>query len=93
MKILFADKSRAFCLHLPLTLMCNRVGAALLASGFRHMRKLPDSATQTDTAFITTAQMHGMLKALRQSKQTLRQTGLPLLDIEEHDGNRIMITL
>lgn len=93
MKILIAEKDRAFCLHLPLTLMCSRVGAALLASGFRRMQRLPDGATQTTTARITTAQMHSLLKALRQSRQVLKQTGLPLLDVEEADGSRIMITL
>ena len=93
MKILIAEKEKCFCLHLPLGLMCNRVGAALLASGFRHTRRLSDGATQTSTTLITTAQVHGMLKALRQSRQTLRQTGLPLLDIEQSDGSRIMITL
>ena len=93
MKILIAEKEKAFCLHIPLGLVCNRVGAALLTSGFRHMQRLPDGSAQANTALITTAQMHGLLKTLRQSKQALRQTGLPLLDIEERDGSRIMITL
>ena len=93
MKILFAEKDRAFCLHLPLTLVCNRVGAALLASGYRRMRRLPDGSTQTATTSITTAQMHGLLKTLQQSKQSLRQLNLPLLDIEQSDGSRVVITL
>ena len=88
MKILFAEKDRVFCLRLPLTLLCNRVGAALLASGYRHMRKLPDGSTQ-----VTASQMHGLLQSLRQSKQTLRRAGLPLLDVEERDGSRIVIML
>lgn len=93
MKILIAEKDRAFCLHLPLTLLCNRVGAALLASGCRHMQRLPDGSTRVTASLITTDQMHGLLKTLRQSRQTLRRTGLPLLDIEERDGSRIVITL
>lgn len=94
MKILIADRDKAFCLRLPLTLMCNWVGAALLTGGLRATRILPGpSGMAKETAVITTAQVHGALKALRQSKKTLREAGLPLLDMEERDGSRILITL
>lgn len=96
MKILIADQKKAFCLHIPLGLLCNRVGAALLASGFRMTKALPDGAggaVTVEKGLITTAQMHGLLKALKQSQKTLKQSGLPLVDIEEKDGSRFMITL
>lgn len=94
MKILIAEPDRAFCLHLPLGLICNRVGAALLTGGLRHAKRLPGGSVEAaGTALVTTAQTHALLKTLRQSGRTLRQSGLPLLDIEEADGSRIVITL
>ena len=95
MKILIGNKNRAFCLHLPLSLMCSRVGAALLAGGMRRMQRLPDGShvTVEQTGLITTAQMYGMLKAVRQSGQTLKRSGLPLVDIEDSNGDRVFITL
>lgn len=94
MKILIADKNRAFCLHLPLMLLCNRAGAALLASGLRHAQRLPDgSVTVSETSLITTGQMHGMLKAIRQSKQRLKRDNLPLIDVENGNGERFMVML
>ncbi|MCH5286545.1 MAG: hypothetical protein J1E43_03915 [Christensenellaceae bacterium] len=95
MKILIAEHDKAFCLHLPLALICNRVGAALLAGGLRHTQRLSDGSGKADEQkeLITTAQVHGLLKTLRQSKQTLRRSELPLLDIQKADGSRLMITL
>ena len=95
MKILIGNRDKAFCLYIPLGLVCNRVGAALLSSGIRHTVLLSDGSgkVETQTGIITTAQMHGLLKTLKQSKQTLKQQGLPLVDIEEGDGSRIVITL
>lgn len=93
MKILIAGQEKVFCLHIPLGLVCNRVGAALLASGFRHTRRLPDGSAQIAPAAITAAQMHTLLKTLRQSQQLLRQTELPLLDMQQADGSRIVVTL
>ena len=94
MKILIAKPDRAFCLRIPLMLVCNRAGAALLASGLKHMQRLPDgSVSVSETSLVTTGQVHGMLKALRQSQQTLKTLGLPLIDIEESDGSRLIVTL
>lgn len=94
MKILFADQERTFCLHIPLMLLCNRAGAALLAGGIRRAQMLPDGSKETaETGMITADQAYAMLKVLRQSKKTLRQAGLPLLDIEQSDGGRFAITL
>lgn len=95
MKILIAERDRAFCLRIPLALICNRVGAALLAGGLRRTQRLSDGSWKADgqKALITTAQMHGLLRTLRQSKHVLKRSGLPLLDIQESDGSRIMITL
>ena len=94
MKILFASPKWTFCLHVPLGLLCNRVGAALLAGGIRRTERLTDGSAQTsETALITRDQAYAMLKALKQSKQTLRASGLPLVDIEQSDGSRVMITL
>ena len=94
MKILIAKPDRAFCLHIPLMMVCNRVGAALLAGGLRHARRLPDgSAAVGETSLVTTGQVHAMLKSLRESQKTLKRLGLPLVDIEEKDGSRLVITL
>lgn len=96
MKILIADQNKTFCLHIPLGLICNRVGAALLAGGLRMTKRLPGGSGKMEieqTSLITTAQMHSALKALKQSKQVLRQSRLPLVDIEEHDGSKLIITL
>lgn len=94
MKILIADEKKSFCLHIPLGLVCNRVGAALLASGIRRTERLTDGSSETsETAIITRDQAYAMLKALRQSKQTLKASGLPLVDVEEADGSRVIITL
>ena len=96
MKILIAEPEKAFCLHIPLGLVCNRVGAALLAGGLRATKLLPASSgsiTAEQTTLITSAQLYDLLKALRQSGKALKQAGLPLLDIEEKDGSRILITL
>ena len=94
MRILIADRDKSFCLHIPLGLLCNRVGAALLAGGIRRTERLTDGQTETsETAIITRDQAYAMLRALKQSKQTLKASGLPLLDIEEADGSRVVITL
>ena len=94
MKILIASPKKAFCLHIPLGLLCNRVGAALLAGGIRRTERLTDGQTETsETAIITRDQAYAMLRALKQSKQTLKASGLPLVDIEEADGSRVVITL
>ena len=94
MKILIADEKKSFCLHIPLGLVCNRVGAALLAGGIRRTKRLTDGSAETsETAIITRDQAYAMLKALRQSKQTLKASGLPLVDVEEADGSRVIITL
>ena len=92
MKILIASEKRTFCLHIPLGLVCNRVGAALLASGVRRTQRLPGGTTD-ETGVITTDQAYALLKALKQSQQTLKQAGLPLVDVEENDGSRVLITL
>lgn len=91
MKIIIGSRDKAFCLHIPLTLFCNRVSAALLAGRLRRTVALPDGSGETTTA-ITTAQMHGLLKMLKQSKKLLQQRGLPLLDVGSN-GDRFMITL
>ena len=93
MKILIAGEKRSFCLYVPLGLLCNRVGAALLAGGVRRTRMLPDGSEAAETALMTKDQAYAMLKALKQSRQTLKASGLPLVDIEEADGSRILITL
>ena len=94
MKILIADQKKSFCLHIPLGLVCNRAGAALLASGIRRTKRLTDGSSETsETAIITRDQAYAMLKALRRSKQTLKASGLPLMDVEEADGSRVIITL
>ena len=94
MKILIADEKRAFCLHIPLGLLCNRVGAALLAGGVRRTQRLSDGSERSEeTSLITTDQAYVLLKALKQGQQTLKQKGLPLVDIEEGDGSRFLITL
>ena len=94
MKILIADQKKTFCLRIPLTLLCSRVGAALLAGGIRRARRLPEGPeARGEVGLITTDQAHALLKTLRQSRQTLRASGLPLLDIEEGDGGRFMIIL
>ena len=94
MKILLADQKRAFCLHIPLGLLCNPVGAVLLAGGLRRAERLTDgSAVTSETAVITRDQAYAMLRALKLSKQTLKASGLPLVDIEQSDGSRVLITL
>lgn len=95
MKILIADKDKTICLHLPLTLLCSHVGAALIAGGIRRTTRLSDSVTAltVQRGLVTTSQVYGLLKVLRQSKRLLRRSGLPLLDVQEGDGCRIMIVL
>ena len=93
MKILIAGQKRAFCLYVPLGLLCNRVGAALLAGGLQRTQLLPDGTETAETAIVTRDQAYAMLKALKQSKQTLKASGLPLVDIEQSDGSRVLITL
>lgn len=90
MKILIAGQKRAFCLYVPLGLLCNRVGAALLAGGLQRTQLLPDGTETAETAIVTRNQAYAMLKAL---KQTLKASGLPLVDIEQSDGSRVLITL
>ena len=94
MKILMAGQRRSFCLHVPLTILCNRVGAALLAGSVRRTERLTDGSVETSqTAVITRDQAYAMLKALSQSKRTLKASGLPLVDMERSDGKRLVITL
>lgn len=82
MKILIAGQKRAFCLYVPLGLLCNRVGAALLAGGLQRTQLLPDGTETAETAIVTRDQAYAMLKA----------SGLPLVDIEQSDGSRVLIT-
>lgn len=83
MKILIAGQKRAFCLYVPLGLLCNRVGAALLAGGLQRTQLLPDGTETAEAAIVTRDQAYAMLKA----------SGLPLVDIEQSDGSRVLITL
>lgn len=93
MKILIAHMNKTFCVHIPLGLLCNRAGAALVAGGVRRMRRWLDVSTQTDEmCLITTDQAYALLKALKQGQQTLKQAGLPLADIEAGSG-RVRMTL
>ena len=106
MKILIGNQKRAFCLYIPLALMCNRVSAAMLSHGLRSGSALLPGGVrgtwtitdgsdeeQTEDTLITTAQMYELLKALKQCRNTLKQANLPLLDLEGDDGSRVLITL
>lgn len=95
MKIVFAAPDRTYCLRLPLWLVCNRVGAALLARSLRRAGRLPDGSVTAAprTGLTPTGQARSLLRALGQSKQTLQSAALPLLDMESGDGYRFTITL
>ncbi len=81
MRIMFGTQDKAHCLHVPVRLLCSRLGVKLLTSAISSQTE-----GEAPTALLTRPQAALVVKALRQSGDLLKQSQLPFVDFQSKDG-------
>lgn len=81
MRIMFGTQDKAHCFHVPVRLLCSRLGVKLLTSAISSQTE-----GEAPTALLTRPQAALVVKALRQSSDLLKQNQLPLVDFRSQVG-------
>lgn len=91
MRILIkSEGGRQIRLHLPTALLCNAITAGLLCK--KSHREAAENDTEIEISHrLTYPQARKLMRALRKCRHVMN--GLPLVEVESHEGEKVQIHL